>query len=201
MSFTVYELKPRFQALLRPATRGLAGAGVTANQVTLAALAGSFFVGFWLFVSGGSPAALLAVPAWLLVRMALNAVDGMLAREHGMKTKLGAVLNELGDVLSDVFLYFPLALVYRPADLAALAFTFGAALTEFCGVLSQALGGERRYDGPMGKSDRAVLVGAMTLLAAVLPDTLRLWPLVLTLATALAAWTCVKRCRGALGAR
>jgi CDP-diacylglycerol--glycerol-3-phosphate 3-phosphatidyltransferase len=34
--------------------------------------------------------------------MALNAIDGMLAREHDMQSPLGAMLNELGDVLSDV---------------------------------------------------------------------------------------------------
>ena len=35
----------------------------------------------------------------------------MLAREHNMTTKLGAILNELGDVISDVALYVPMALV------------------------------------------------------------------------------------------
>ena len=36
---TIYDLKPRFQALLRPFARGLVGAGATANGLTLAALA------------------------------------------------------------------------------------------------------------------------------------------------------------------
>ena len=36
---SVYDIKPRFQALLRPLTNSLARAGVTANQVTLAAAA------------------------------------------------------------------------------------------------------------------------------------------------------------------
>ena len=31
--------------------------------------------------------------------MALNAIDGMLAREHGQKSTLGAYLNELTDVI------------------------------------------------------------------------------------------------------
>ena len=34
---TIYQLKPAFQNLLRPIVRRLAAAGVTANQVTLAA--------------------------------------------------------------------------------------------------------------------------------------------------------------------
>ena len=48
---------------------------------------------------------LILIPITLLIRMALNAIDGMLAREHNMKTPLGAILNELGDVLSDSALY------------------------------------------------------------------------------------------------
>ena len=105
---------------------------------------------------------LLGLPALLFVRMALNAIDGMLAREHGMKSHLGAFLNELGDVFSDVFLYLPFAVYgmrdFQPVPWIALTvvlFVKMAIITEFMGVLSQATGSSRRYDGPMGKSDRA----------------------------------------------
>ena len=43
--------------------------------------------------------------------MALNAIDGMLAREFGQKSALGGYLNEIGDVVSDAALYAPFALV------------------------------------------------------------------------------------------
>ena len=45
---TLYDLKPRFQSLLRPLVRRLAAAGVTANQVTLAAAIGSVALGVLL---------------------------------------------------------------------------------------------------------------------------------------------------------
>ena len=96
---SIYDLKPKFQALWRPLVRSLAAMGVTANQVTVVAALLSIAVGMWLAVSHGSRAALLAVPALLFVRMALNAIDGMLAREHNQKSRLGAVLNEVGDVV------------------------------------------------------------------------------------------------------
>ena len=54
---------------------------------------------------------LLLLPLVLFLRMALNAIDGMMAREFGQKSRLGAVLNELGDVLSDACLYLPFALL------------------------------------------------------------------------------------------
>jgi CDP-diacylglycerol--glycerol-3-phosphate 3-phosphatidyltransferase len=66
-------------------------------------------------------------------------------------------------------------------------------LTEFCGVLVRALGGERAYDGPMGKSDRALVVGALAAVTFVWPAAYVLWPGVLLLATLLTAVTCWKR--------
>ena len=35
---SVYQLKPKFQQMLRPLTNGLAKAGITANQVTVFAM-------------------------------------------------------------------------------------------------------------------------------------------------------------------
>jgi CDP-diacylglycerol--glycerol-3-phosphate 3-phosphatidyltransferase len=103
----------------------------------------------------------LLMPLWLLVRMSLNAVDGMLAREFDQKSRLGAYLNEIGDVVSDAALYAPFALVapFGPIDVAAVIFL--SILTEFAGVLGPPVGASRRYDGPLGKSDRALVFGAL----------------------------------------
>lgn len=159
---SIYELKGRFQNLLRPITRALAKGGVTANGVTVAALLLSASVGFacWLVPSSK---VLLLLPIALFVRMGLNAIDGMLAREHGQKSVLGGFLNELGDVLSDAFLYLPLAM--RPEFCSSAVFLFCAMafLTEFVGVVAVSQGASRRYDGPMGKSDRAFFFGAIGL--------------------------------------
>ena len=43
------------------------------------------------------------MPLWLFLRMTLNAIDGMLAREHDMQSKLGAVLRPF---ILAAFLYF-----------------------------------------------------------------------------------------------
>src|SRR5689334_2489084 len=108
---SIYALKPRFQSLLRPLTAGLARAGVTANQVTLAACAVSLLVAGFVAWRSGERWPFLLVPLWMFVRMAFNAIDGMLAREFGQKSPLGAYLNELTDVVSDSALYLPFALV------------------------------------------------------------------------------------------
>jgi CDP-diacylglycerol--glycerol-3-phosphate 3-phosphatidyltransferase len=108
---SIYELKPRFQALLRPLTNWLAARGVTANQVTVAAAVLSLLTGAAVYYWQSDRRVLLLLPLVLFIRMALNAIDGMLAREHGMKSARGAILNELGDVVSDAGLYLPLACV------------------------------------------------------------------------------------------
>lgn len=104
----------------------------------------------------------LAVPASAsdpVFRMGLNAIDGMLAREHDQKSDLGAILNELGDVLADAALYLPFAaLAFVSGELVVGLVVLGI-IGEMTGVIGVQIGASRRYDGPFGKSDRAVLFG------------------------------------------
>ena len=74
---SIYSLKSRFQALLRPIVRALHRLGATANQVTIAAAVISVTIGLLLIRAPRTW--FLIVPVWMLIRMALNAIDGMLA--------------------------------------------------------------------------------------------------------------------------
>jgi CDP-diacylglycerol--glycerol-3-phosphate 3-phosphatidyltransferase len=195
---SVYDLKPKFQSLLRPAMKSFSRVGLTPNVVTVVAAVGSIAIGAIVSQAGHKRALLLLLPLWLFGRMALNAIDGMMARELGMSTELGAVLNELGDAVSDLGLYLPLAFVSERAQWSVVAFSIGAVLTEFCGVLGRALGASRRYDGPMGKSDRAFVVGALGLITFLFPVVLDAWPWIFALAAVLTAMTCVNRASKAL---
>ncbi len=195
---SIYDLKPAFQNLLRPVCRGLVSAGVTANQVTVAAMVLSYAAGLmiWLFPAARWP--LLAVPAVLFARMALNAIDGMMAREHDMKTPLGAVLNEVGDVFSDAVLYLPFAVVSGVVGRWVAVVVVLGVISEMTGVVGIQIGASRRYDGPMGKSDRAFVFGLVALLLGlgVAPG---LWLDILWGAmTLLLAVTIVNRARRAL---
>jgi CDP-diacylglycerol--glycerol-3-phosphate 3-phosphatidyltransferase len=153
---TLYDLKPRFQGLLRPLVVRLAAAGITANQVTIATGVASVALGVWLALEHRG---WILLPLFLFVRMALNAIDGMLAQEHGQKSRLGAVLNELTDVISDAALTLPFATLPGWNPLAVAGAIFFAALTEMAGILGLMIGSTRRYEGPFGKSDRALALG------------------------------------------
>ena len=161
---SIYDLKPRFQGLLRPLTNALAGAGVTANQVTVMATLLSLVAGATIALWPDKHWPLLLIAPMLFIRMALNAIDGMLAREHHQASKLGAILNELGDVLSDAALYLPLALVPGIEPVWVVLAVLLAVISEMTGVVAVQIGAARRYDGPMGKSDRALVFGAVSLL-------------------------------------
>jgi CDP-diacylglycerol--glycerol-3-phosphate 3-phosphatidyltransferase len=124
--------------------------GIIPNHVTAAALAGSVLVGGALVLGGQNLSWLLLLPPWLLVRMALNAMDGMLAREFGQVTPLGTVLNELGDVVSDLTLYLPLALVFPGSSRSVALFCLLAVLSEFCGCWAPA-GSSQGVRRPHGK--------------------------------------------------
>jgi CDP-diacylglycerol--glycerol-3-phosphate 3-phosphatidyltransferase len=146
---------------LRPLVGRLAQVGVTANQVTIGAAVGSVITGLVVWSAAETTPIFLLLPIWLAVRMALNAIDGMLAREFGQQSRLGAYLNELGDVVSDAALYAPFAFIPPFGAFSTAVVIVLAILTEFAGVLGPSVRVSRRYDGPLGKSDRALLFGAL----------------------------------------
>ncbi len=161
---SVYDIKPRFQQLLMPLLKLLHRNGITPNQITIAALILSLFTGIGLWMSPEFRFGLLWVPIGLFLRMALNALDGMMARTYNLQSKTGAMLNEVGDVISDLFIFFPLIILPGHTPWVIAAFLGLTVFNEFCGLLPQALGGKRRYDGPFGKSDRALFIGIWCLL-------------------------------------
>ncbi|MDM1786459.1 CDP-alcohol phosphatidyltransferase family protein [Acinetobacter bereziniae] len=169
---SIYQLKPAFQNLLRPLVEWLFKRGVTANQVTLFAMFISLALSIFLYLYYLNHPVnwwLLLFPLWMLIRMAFNAIDGMLAREFNQQSNLGAFYNELSDVIADTALYVCLiAFAFIHAKLLLLV-AFLAILSEYTGVMAPLIGQQRRYDGPMGKSDRAFWFGLMTVVIVFFP--------------------------------
>lgn len=156
---SIYKIKPKFQALLKPVLISLHKWNITANQITLASLLLSLFIGICFWNSDVYTLLFLALPIGLFLRMALNALDGMMARSYNQQSKLGEVLNEVGDIISDFIIFLPLVKFESQSLLLVICFIFLSVLNETTGILSKAINGDRRYDGPMGKSDRAFIIG------------------------------------------
>lgn len=170
---SVYNVKPKFQQLLKPVMEFLHRNNFTPNQVTMLALIGSIATGVFVYFDKGW-FYLWVVPFYLLVRMALNAIDGMMARAYNLQSPLGEVLNELGDVLADLAIFYPVLLKFGMDKYPNLLAAFIALMiiNEFVGVLGKAMGGARRYDGPMGKSDRALFIGLLCIIVFFIPMVL-----------------------------
>ena len=160
---SIYLLKSRFQNVLRPVVKQLFNMGVTANQITVLTCMISVGLGIALVLYTPNSLPFLMLPAWMFIRMACNAIDGMLAREFGQKSALGAYLNELADVISDTALYMPFAYLPQFSPLAVVAVIIMSIIVEMAGCVALQTGASRRYDGPFGKSDRAFAFGTLAL--------------------------------------
>jgi CDP-diacylglycerol--glycerol-3-phosphate 3-phosphatidyltransferase len=139
-------------------------AGLSANDVTLGALLLSVAHGTWLALMPGSAWPLLLLPVTLFLRMAFNAIDGIMAREHGQASAKGAVLNELSDVIADAALYLPFALIPGLNAVLVVIVVVAGVIAEMAGALGPLIKAPRRYDGPLGKSDRAFAFGLLAVL-------------------------------------
>jgi len=161
---SVYKLKPKFQQLLTPILLFLHRNKISANQITVSSVLLSAIIGIIFWNADHSKWFFLSLPVGLLIRMALNALDGMMARKFNQTSTLGEVLNEVGDLVSDVIIFFPL-LKFQPESIyLIIIFIVLSIINEFSGLLGKVVGKERRYDGPMGKSDRALILGLYGLL-------------------------------------
>ncbi|MGP9517777.1 MULTISPECIES: alpha/beta fold hydrolase [unclassified Psychrobacter] len=214
---SLYQLKTQFQNQLRPISNTLVEQNVTANQVTVSAVLLSVSTAYIIAKPAAEQQRLwLLLPSSLFVRMALNAIDGMMAREHGQASTLGAVLNEMGDIVADTALIASLAPHVTQHDLqknserqtgtrkslttqrhisSMVALSAG---TELLGIASNTILGVRANQGPLGKSDRALVLGVLgAFMGSKLPLSLshfKITPL-FVLTEALLLKTCLNRIR------
>lgn len=181
---SLYQLKSQFQDQLRPISDALVEQKVTANQVTVSAILLSLGTAYVIAKPAqNQPRLWLLLPSSLFVRMALNAIDGMMAREHGQASKLGAVLNEVGDIVADTALIASLAphvandnaqastvnlpnriSIHQPHIVGLIVLSIG---TELLAIISNKSLNVRANQGPLGKSDRAFVLGVLGTVMAI----------------------------------
>lgn len=169
LNFSTYTLKTRFQRLLTPVRDWVIRREYSANQITLISCGLCIGYSILLLWQNASTTLLLFLPVFLFVRMALNALDGMVASETGTQSAIGAVLNEVCDVVSDLVLFGAFTLlVPSPVWLWWVLIILGM-LSEFIALAIFQAMGSRPFSGPFGKSDRALYLGVMALLLMVFP--------------------------------
>lgn len=163
---TIYNLKTKFQNFLRPAAEALHSWGITPNQITVFTCVLSLGYAICWILFADCIAIYLFFPVLFFIRMALNAIDGMIANEHNKKTQLGAVLNEICDVSADFFLAFALLFVAQVNVHLLWGFIYMSLLAEAARAWSFAVSGKHSHAGPLGKSDRGVVLISLAYLVA-----------------------------------
>jgi CDP-diacylglycerol--glycerol-3-phosphate 3-phosphatidyltransferase len=160
----LYALKPWYADRLAGTRRWLAAHDVSPNALTAAGIGFGALGGIVLATVRHPLAAALLVAALLALRLAAANLDGALARETGTSTRWGVVVNELGDraaelaVLAGCFALAPPALVL----LAMLA----ASAPSWVALAGSAAGAERINGGPVGKTERCLLLVVLAALPA-----------------------------------
>ncbi|MFD5190677.1 CDP-alcohol phosphatidyltransferase family protein [Streptomyces sp. NPDC058357] len=152
----LYALKPWYADRLSGVRASLVRHEVSPDTLTAAgvvAAAGAAAALAWL---PAGPAAALPVALLLAARLAFANLDGALARDTGRTTRRGAVLNELGDRVADLVVLAGF-LALAPLWLVAVA-GLAATLPSWVSLAGAAAGAPRRNGGPVGKTERCLLV-------------------------------------------
>jgi CDP-diacylglycerol--glycerol-3-phosphate 3-phosphatidyltransferase len=172
----LYATKGAVNARLIPLVDRLARAGVTPDQVTLAAVPVAILAGACLLASPSMPALLLAVPALAGVRILLNLVDGNMARRTGKIHARGELYNEVGDRLADIAFLAPAAWLPGALPHVVLLGVMTGVMASYVGITAKAAGGERIYRGILSKPGRMALLSVTCVVAFVLgPADTRPW--------------------------
>jgi CDP-diacylglycerol--glycerol-3-phosphate 3-phosphatidyltransferase len=172
----LYATKGAVNARLVPLVDRLAAAGVTPDQVTLAAVPVAVAAGACLLASPAVPALLLVVPLLVVVRIVLNLIDGNMARRTGMIHARGELYNEVGDRFADIAFLAPVAFLPGASPQVVLLGVVTGVMASYVGITAKAAGGERIYRGILSKPGRMALLTVCCIVAFVLgPEDTRAW--------------------------
>jgi CDP-diacylglycerol--glycerol-3-phosphate 3-phosphatidyltransferase len=165
----IYQIKPAFQRSLGGIQQWLIERRVHPDVLTFAALGLSILGGAAVYFAPDLVWLLVTIPPIVLVRTALNALDGLVAKQTGLARPWGEVLNEFCDRLADVALFGGLALASPSIHLLGALTVVAILLTSYLAILSKAAGGRRQYAGPMGKADRMIVLGVAAAVGLFVP--------------------------------
>lgn len=161
----IYSIKPKFQKSLKPIENFFIKYKVHPTTINILALIFSILGGVALYFSDQYLLLLIYIPIMAFARTAFNALDGMVARKLKVKNqKFGEVLNEFLDRLSDVSIFFGLALASYTNLILGSTVTIIILLNSYLSIVSKAAGGTRQYIGFMGKADRMIYLGIVAVI-------------------------------------
>ncbi len=162
---TLDKFRPYVSRFLDPFVKGFDRVGVGPDGVSVIAglMAVAAAVAFYL---GGVAHPIWYVAAATLVFLNgwLDIVDGALAREQGVASSAGDLLDHVLDRYADIVIIGGLTAGIGEYWLGFLAVT-GVVMTSYLGTQAQAVGLDRVYGGLVGRADRLAIIGLVGFLA------------------------------------
>jgi phosphatidylglycerophosphate synthase len=141
--------------------------GIHPNWISYSSIVASAGAALCFWQAATAPVLLLPAVGFCYLRLWLNMLDGMVALAAGKASRIGEIVNELPDRVSDVVIFVGVAHSGLCHPLGGYWAAIAALLTAYVGTLGQAAGARREFSGVMAKPWRMVAlhVGAWSTLA------------------------------------
>lgn len=165
----IYAIKPLFQKKLEPIKQLCLRLQISPTTLNVLGVLTSLVVALCIAFSARWTWLLLMIPVGAFVRTALNALDGLVARELAVSSAMGEVLNEFLDRVSDALIFSSFIFITSLTPWLAVSTVSLVLLVSYVGILSKSAGGPRMYAGMMGKADRMFFLGAFALVKYFIP--------------------------------
>lgn len=161
-------LKTRQAAWAKALAQWLSQKKVPPNMISLTGI-GFAFVAALSFANGRWEFQYLLAAACIQLRLLCNMLDGMVAIEGGLKSKLGDLYNELPDRVEDALILVAAGYsLSSPSILGWLAAVL-AVLTAYIRAFGASLGTKQYFCGPMAKPHRMFVMTVACLLEFFIP--------------------------------
>ena len=168
---TLDKLRPYVSVFLDPFVSAFDRLGLSPDGVSVIAGLMAVAAGAAFYLAG------VASPIWyvwgaifVFLNGWLDIVDGALAREQGVASAGGDLLDHVLDRYADIVIIGGLAAGIGDYLLGFLAVT-GVVMTSYLGTQAQAVGLDRVYGGLVGRADRLAIIGIVGFLAYPLAGT------------------------------
>jgi len=166
---TLDQFRPLAERALAPFVRAAKAVGATPNAVSVVAFLFAVAAGGAFYLGGTDPVWWPVAALLVFANGWLDLVDGALARELGVESEAGDMLDHVLDRYADIAVIAGVAAGADAYALGLLAVT-GVLMTSYLGTQTQAIGLEREYGGLLGRADRLALVGLAGVIAFLRPE-------------------------------
>lgn len=164
-------LKTRGALWAKNLAQVMAFSGFSPNQVSILSIFMAFFALISFYYSQNNKYLLLVALVFIQLRLLCNLIDGMIAIEHGKKSKVGEIYNDVPDRYADILIIMGYALAYRnEAFMLHLGWATScfALFTAYIRVLGKSLGTPSYFCGPMAKPHRMFFICLFSLIDFIL---------------------------------